>query len=115
MPHGSDPRRRPDQQSPDSGASVPPTWWNALSDNRLPTEGFGVRHRTTWRRRIWRWTARLSVPALVLAVAGAVVAAGFGYQIVSAAIAAVVVVALGVVTVVHRRRSSALEDSVWWR
>ncbi|MGC1184297.1 MAG: hypothetical protein WBA31_03985 [Candidatus Dormiibacterota bacterium] len=115
MPHGSDPRRRPDQQSPDSGASVPPPWWSALSESHLPAEGLTVRQRLTWRSRLRRLGVRLSVPALVLAVAGAVVAAGFGYQIVSAAVAAVVAVALGLVTVVHRRRTSPVDDPAWWR
>jgi hypothetical protein len=115
MPHGSDPRRRPDQQSPDSGASVPPSWWNALTDTRLPTEGTGARRRISLPSRLGSWGVRLSVPALILAVAGAVVAASFGYQLVAGAAAAVVVLALASATLVHHRRTRAVEDTAWWR
>jgi hypothetical protein len=55
------------------------------------------------------------VPALILAVAGAVVAASFGYQLVAGAAAAVVVLALASATLVHHRRTRAVEDTAWWR
>lgn len=115
MPHGSDPRRRPDQQSPDSGASVPPTWWSALSDTRLPVEGLQVRRKASWLSRLRSLAVRLSTPALVLAVAGVVVAAGFGYQILAAAVGAGLVLSLAVVTLIHHRRSQEVEDTGWWR
>ncbi|HVB53102.1 MAG TPA: hypothetical protein VNF24_02770 [Candidatus Acidoferrales bacterium] len=115
MPHGSDPRRRPDQQSPDSGASVPPPWWSALSDSRLPAEGPRVRQRASWRDRLQRIGIRITAPLVILAVAGAVVAAGFGYQIVSWIIGAVMVGTLGVVSVIHHRRAVAVGDASWWR
>lgn len=115
MPHGSDPRRRPDQQSPDSGASVPPPWWSALSDGRLPTEGPKVRQQSHRRDRLQRVGNRVSAPLVVLAVVGAVVAAGFGYQVVAGIVGAVLVSGLGVVTLIHHRRSSEVGDSGWWR
>ncbi|HVB13212.1 MAG TPA: hypothetical protein VNH38_00430 [Candidatus Dormibacteraeota bacterium] len=115
MPHGSDPRRRPDQQSPDSGASVPPTWWSALSDGRLPTEGVRAQQSTKWGDRLQRLALRLSAPVVVLAVVGAVVAAGFGYRLVGVIVGVVLLVGLGVVTLVHHRRAADTGDSGWWR
>jgi hypothetical protein len=52
---------------------------------------------------------------VVLAVVGAVVAAGFGYQVVAGIVGAVLVSGLGVVTLIHHRRSSEVGDSGWWR
>jgi hypothetical protein len=105
MPHGSDPRRWPDQQSPDSGASVPPPWWSALSEGRLPAEGPRVRQRSSWRDRLERLGRRLSAPVVVLAVTGAVVAGSFGYRILGGIVGAAVVAGLAVVTLIHHRRA----------
>ncbi|HEY6537436.1 MAG TPA: hypothetical protein VI138_00140 [Candidatus Dormibacteraeota bacterium] len=58
---------------------------------------------------------RLTVPAVVLAVSGAVVLAGFGYDLFSGLVAAAVVLALGVVTLLHRPSVAVAEDSSWWR
>ncbi|HUY57430.1 MAG TPA: hypothetical protein VMV12_06345 [Candidatus Micrarchaeaceae archaeon] len=115
MPHGSDPRRRPDQQSPDSGASIPPDWWGSLSDDRLPTEGRAARHRQSWRLRLHRLGIRLSTPAVILTVAGAVVAFSFGYAMVGDVAAALIVVGLLAATVMHHRRSASSRDSNRWR
>ncbi len=105
MAHGSDPRRRSDQQSPDSGASVPPAWWSALSEGRLPAEGPRVRQRFNSRGLMQRIAVRIAVPAVVLAVVATVVLRGFGYQIVAAAVGAAIALGLVVVTVVHHRKT----------
>lgn len=115
MPHGSDPRRRPDQQSPDSGASVPPPWWSALSEHQLPAEGPRVRHPRSWRDRLGAIGPRLATPVAILAVVGAVVAFGFGYQLVGYLVGAAVLTGLVLVSVVHHRRSTAVGDPGWWR
>ncbi|MGH7641928.1 MAG: hypothetical protein ACRENX_02755 [Candidatus Dormibacteria bacterium] len=52
---------------------------------------------------------------MALAVAGAVVAAGFGYQLVGGIVAAVLVVGLAVVTVIHHRRTVEGRETGWWR
>ncbi|HVC39543.1 MAG TPA: hypothetical protein VNH20_06180 [Candidatus Dormibacteraeota bacterium] len=115
MPHGSDPLRRPDQQSPDSGAPVPPPWWNALGEERLPTETRRIRARTSWWARLQRVGVRLSAPLVALAVAGAIVAGGFGYRLVAGLVAAVLVVGLAVITLLQRRRSVGAGAGNRWR
>ncbi|HUY09349.1 MAG TPA: hypothetical protein VMW80_07855 [Candidatus Dormibacteraeota bacterium] len=58
---------------------------------------------------------RLSVPVVILAVVGAVVAFGFGYQLLGDVVAAAVVAGLVLVSVIHHRRSTAVGDPGWWR
>ncbi len=115
MPNGSDPRRRPDQQSPDPGLSVPPAWWNQLSEGRLPAEDLAGQPRSRWWGRLVRMGQRLIAPVVFLAVAGAVVAFSFGYLIVGGALAAAVVVGVASASLVYQRRRAQLGESGWWR
>lgn len=115
MPNGSDPLRRPDQQSSDSGPSVPPSWWGALSDARLPGEITESSPRARWSARLKRIAARLGVPALVVAVVAAVVVISFGQLLVGGAVGAAVVLSLVLVTLWHHRRATASQGSSRWR
>ncbi|MGH7609195.1 MAG: hypothetical protein ACREOD_04530 [Candidatus Dormibacteria bacterium] len=68
------------------------------------------------RLRHWRRpAARLIVPALVLAIAGAVVAASFGYSALGAALAAAVVLGLGISTALYYRQPAATRPRNWWQ
>lgn len=98
MPHGSDPRRRSDQQSPDSGSSLPPTWWTALEEGRLPNEGPQLRRGQGLHLRLLRLARHLGAPAVALAVVAAVVVAGFGYEWAALGLGAAVLVSLLAVT-----------------
>ena len=115
MPNGSDPRRRPDQQSPDPEVTVPPAWWNQLSDGRLPAEDAAGQPHSRWRARLRRMGRRLIAPVVLVAVAGAVVAFSFGYVIVGGAVAAAVVLGAASATLVYQRRRAQLGESGWWR
>ena len=115
MPHGSDPHRRPDQQSPDSGSSVPPTWWAALSKDELPEEGPEEPSERDGSARLREVGGRRGVPAVLLAVVGAVVAAGFSYLMVAGALAAAVAAGLVVATVLHQKLPPEPRTPNWWR
>ncbi|MGH7639629.1 MAG: hypothetical protein ACREN7_09850 [Candidatus Dormibacteria bacterium] len=114
MPQGSDPRRRPDRQSKDSGASVPPSWWQALSEQRLPNEGPRPKRRRDWGASLERLAQRFGAAAVALAVCGLVVAVSFGYQVVGIALGALLVVSVGGASLIHRKRAGR-GDRAWWR
>jgi hypothetical protein len=115
MPNGSDPRRRPDQQSPDPEVTVPPAWWNQLSDGSLPAEDLAGQPRSRWRGQLVRMARRLVAPVVFIAVAGAVVAFSFGYLVVGGAVAAAVVVGLASASLFYQRRLAQIGESGWWR
>jgi hypothetical protein len=52
---------------------------------------------------------------VVLAVAGAVVAFSFGYEIVGGALAAAVVAGIASATLLYQRRRVQVGESGWWR
>ena len=74
-----------------------------------------MRQRASWRHRLQRFGVRVSAPTVVLAVAGAVVAFGFGYVIVGEILGVAVVAGLILVSVIHQRRGTETRDSRWWR
>jgi hypothetical protein len=115
MPNGSDPRRRPDQQSPDPEVTVPPVWWSQLSEGRLPAEDLAGQPQSRWRGQLVRLGRRLVAPVVLIAVAAAVVAFSFGYMIVGGALAAAVVVGVASASVLYQRRRAQLGESGWWR
>jgi hypothetical protein len=94
---------------------VPPAWWAALSEDRLPGEGPEDRSRPGWSARLQGVGARLGVPVFLLSVVGAVVAAGFGYLVVAGALGAAVVVGLVVATALHQRGLAEPQGPNWWR
>jgi hypothetical protein len=95
--------------------TVPPAWWNQLSEGRLPAEDLAGQPQSRWRGRLVRMGRRLIAPGVFIAVAGAVVAFSFGYLIVGGALAAAVVVGLASATMVYQRRRAQLGESGWWR
>ncbi len=79
MESRSDPLRRPDQQSPDSGSAAPPAWWPGLWEARLPAEA-GPRRRRSWARpaRVLRVVRVITLALTPACLVGALVAAGLG-------------------------------------
>ncbi|MGC2190973.1 MAG: hypothetical protein WA751_01405 [Candidatus Dormiibacterota bacterium] len=74
-----------------------------------------MRQRSSWRHRLQRFSVRASAPVVVLAVAGAVVAFGFGYAIIGEILGVAVVAGLILVSVIHQRRGTETRDRRWWR
>ncbi|MGH7611156.1 MAG: hypothetical protein ACREN4_03975 [Candidatus Dormibacteria bacterium] len=84
--------------------------------DRLPGERGEGHSRARPNLRHWRRPlARLSLPVLVLAVAGAVVAASFGYQVVGMALGGAVVLALLVSTLLFYRHPGESRPPSWWQ
>ncbi|MGA9776435.1 MAG: hypothetical protein WBU92_11055 [Candidatus Dormiibacterota bacterium] len=95
MSQGSDPRRRPDQQS--SEPNGPPAWWMTLWQDRLPREADEPAPPLT--RGLLGWAQRLVLALVPLLVVAAVVLGGFRLDlaagITGGAAAAIVLVAVG--------------------
>lgn len=115
MPQGPDPRRRQDQQPPESGSSVPPSWWGSMWQDGLPGEGAKIGRPRHPLRAVRQLLRKLAIPAVPLAVAGAVVAASFGYVLLAAALAALVVLGIVAATVLYLRQGPTPRGRPSWR
>lgn len=78
MPQGSDPRRGPDQQSPDPGSSTQPGWWASLWEERLPREQGEPRPKLQIGSLFGRWGSRMVMALIPLLVVAAVLVGSFG-------------------------------------
>ncbi len=115
MPHGSDPRRRSDQQSPDSGSSVPPAWWTSLETGRLPGERSHSHRQRSLRLHLDRLGPRALSLLAPLLVVGAVVAAGFGLAVVGGLLGAGALLCLVLLTVLGSDHERSSGKPSWWR
>lgn len=112
MPQGSDPRRRPDQQSSDPGPNGPPSWWPTLWQDRLPRELDEPAPPITARLAFWSGRVLLGLaPVLVVA---AVVLASFRLvpEAVGAGVAAAVIV-VGAVSQPIWERARSGDEGGW--
>lgn len=80
MSQGSDPRRRPDQQSSDPNG--PPAWWVTLWQERLPREA--DEPPPTITRGILIWARRLVLGLIPVLVVATVVLGGFRLDLAAA-------------------------------
>ncbi len=94
MPQGSDPRRGPDQQSPDPGSSTQPGWWASLWEERLPREQGEPRPRVPIGSWFGRWSGRVLMALIPLLVIAAVVLGSFGWTSVAEAMGGAILLLL---------------------
>ncbi len=109
MPQGSDPRRWPDQQSPDPGSSTQPGWWVSLWEERLPREKTSVGPRLSAAWLVRQWGGRTLMALVPILVVAAVVLGSFGYSLLGEVIAGVILLILAaavLVPMVERARGN---------
>ncbi len=115
MPQGSDPRRWPDQQSPDPGSPTQPGWWSSMWHERLPREVGEPAPARALGTLLQGWSQRAVMAMVPLLVVAAVVFGSFGFTLVSEIMAAAILLILAGAALHPIWRRSRDRAGSWWR